>query len=83
VTDHKPVAILYSQVSELPPDNGTWLAAVNLPGQGCELLVSHGPDARPVTIRTGLPLDQALRHAAEVAADYGVDTIYVLGAVPS
>lgn len=52
-------------------------------GAGLELLVSPGPDVSPVTIRTGLPLDQALRHPAEVAADYGVDTIYVLGAAPS
>lgn len=51
-----------------------------MPGAGCELIVSRGRDCPPVSIRTDVPLEDALRHAAEVAAEYGVDTIYVLGA---
>lgn len=77
--DGKPVKIRYLRGGEHLPGDGTWLVAVNTPGHGCELIVSRGRDCPPVSIRTDVPLEDALRHAAEVAAEYGVDTIYVLG----
>ena len=80
MTGRKSIRISYLRAGEQPPDGGAWLVAVNMPGAGCELIVSRGRDCPPVSIRTDVPLEDALRHAAEVAAEYGVDTIYVLGA---
>ena len=83
MTDRNPIEIRCLRGGEQPPANGTWLVAVTMPGGGCELIVSAGPNTAPVSIRTGLPLEQALQHATDVAVEYVLETIYVLGAAPS
>lgn len=81
LSDRKPIRIRYLGAQEEPREEGAWLVAVDTPGLGCELIACMGPDTMPVTFQTGLSLEKTLEHAAVIAADFGVETIYVLGAV--